>query len=191
MNMPNITGRQLVRGAAFVVLLVGPLVFGVMGKAAEAAIVIVSAAMALAFSDIERFASLKGAGFEATFRDMENKVEALTEKQTEPTDADEQDEADAAPLVDPFDSEAKAVLDALDHPEYTWRYLSGIRKETKLPDFKIRRALGWLVSHNYARISEGKHGPIWSITEEARQARLARGADLFEDVSQQPPAPVG
>ena len=183
--MPKIREKQVVRCAAFVVLLIGPLVLGWMGKTSEAGLVIVSAVMALAFSDIERFTSLKGAGFEATFRDVQNKIEAITEKVTEPAAAsDEPDESDAAPF-DPSDSDAQAVLAALDHPEYTWRYMSGLVKDTKIPDHRVRRALAWLVSHGYARTSEGKFGRIWNITEEARRERLLKHADSFSVVPEQ------
>ena len=191
-KLPKSTGKQIVRGASFLILLVVPIVFGVMGKTAEAALVIVSAAMALVFSDIDRFASFKGAGFAADLRDMRVKVDAVTEKQTEPSDAkaqdEEQDEAGATPLEDTSDSEAEVVLGALGSPAYTWRYMSGLNKETKLPEYKLRRALSWLVSHGQARVSEGKHGLIWSITEKGREQRMQRVADSFEVVHEQPAA---
>lgn len=63
----------------------------------------------------------------------------------------------------------------LNHPEYTWRYLRGIVKDSKRSAEQANSALRWLVEHGYARRSFGKSGPIWSLTEDGRTK------DVFDD----------
>lgn len=170
--------KVLIQFAAFAILLVGTMVLALLGKAAEMGLAIVAAAMALVFSDIERFKKIKGAGFEA---ELVEKVEAIVEKETEPLKAEDSEET--SPLAAPVDTDTKAVMDALQHPEYTWRYLPGIATDTRRPKSVVLKKLAWLVENGFARRSIGKHGPIWSLTEEGRTRNVI---DDFEDLSKQP-----
>lgn len=70
-------------------------------------------------------------------------------------------------------------MNALENPEYTWRYLPGILKDSKLPKSIVSKQLEWLVQNGFARRSIGKHGSIWSLTEEGRSRNII---DEFEDV---------
>ena len=72
--------KRLVQFAAYLILLVGTMVFGFMGRPAEMGLAIVVSAFALVFADLERFKRFKGAGFEA---ELKEQVEAIVEKQTE------------------------------------------------------------------------------------------------------------
>lgn len=167
----------LIRFIAFAILLVGTMVLAFLGKPAEMGLAIVAAAMALVFSDIERFKKIKGAGFEA---ELVEKVEAIIEKETEPLKAE--DSEDTSPRQATIDSDTKEVMDALEHPEYTWRYLPGIAVDTKKTKQLVARKLMWLVENGFARRSTGKHGPIWSLTEEGR---IRNTIDDFKDLSEE------
>lgn len=160
---------------AFAVLLVGTMVLAFFGKPTEMGLAIVAAAMALVFSDIERFKKIKGAGFEA---ELKEKVEAVVEKETEPFIAATSDVT--SPMEAALDPDTKAVMDALENPEYTWRYLPGILKDSKRPKNVVSRKLEWLVQNGFARRSVGKHGAIWSLTEEGRHRNII---DEFDDLS--------
>src|ERR1700745_3476014 len=118
--------KRLIQIAAFSILLIGTLVFGYLGKPAEMGLAIVAASIALVFSDIERFKSFKGAGFEAELREQ---VAAIVEKETELLPTEDSDRT--SPLTALVDKETKAVLESLDHPEFTWRYLAGVVKDSK------------------------------------------------------------
>jgi len=167
--------KKIVQIGAYAVLLVGTLVFGFLGKSAEMALAIVASAIALAFSDIERFSRIKGAGFEAELRDQ---IQAVIEKETEvPSGTEEQR---LSPLAAEVDTNTMAVMSALNRAEYTWRYFGGVKKDSKLSSREVSRALDWLVEHGYARRSQGKHGTIWSLTEEGRHLEVIRD---FEDIS--------
>jgi hypothetical protein len=146
-----------------------------LGKPAEMGLALVAAAMALVFSDIERFKKIKGAGFEA---ELAEKVEAIVEKETEPLKAE--DSEDTSPREAAIDSDTKAVMDALQHPEYTWRYLPGIASDINKSKQVISQKLAWLVDNGFARRSTGRHGSIWSLTEEGRTRNVI---DDFEDLS--------
>ncbi|RYY76247.1 MAG: hypothetical protein EOO52_01640 [Gammaproteobacteria bacterium] len=165
---------KLIRFVAFTILLLGTMVLGFLGKPAEMGLAIVAAAMALVFSDIDRFKKIKGAGFEA---EMVEKVEAITEKETEPMKAE--DSEDTSPREAIIDSETKSVMNALNHPEFTWRYLPGIVRDTKSSKQIVTKKLAWLVENGFARRSTGRQGPIWSITEEGR---IRNVLDDFESV---------
>lgn len=60
--------EQWIQFIAYTILLVGTMVFGFLGKPTEMGLAIVASAIALVFSDIERFKRFKGAGFEAEYR---------------------------------------------------------------------------------------------------------------------------
>jgi predicted HTH transcriptional regulator len=159
----KILAKCLIHFVAYAILLGGTMVLGFLGKPAEMGLAIVASAMALVFSDIERFKRIKGAGFEA---ELKEKVEAIVEKETEPIQAE--DSARTSLLEVAVDTEAQAVLHALRNPRYTWRYLPGILNDSKLPKNTVSRKLEWLVQNGFARRSAGKHGSIWSLTEEGR-----------------------
>jgi hypothetical protein len=173
----EISMTQLIRFVAFTILLVGTMVLAFLGKPAEMGLAIVAAAMALVFSDIERFKKIKGAGFEA---ELAEKIEAIVEKETEPMKG--KDSEETSPLEAALDSDTKAVMDALQHPEYTWRYLSGIVKDTKKSKQVVSQKLAWLVDNGFARRSTGRHGQIWSLTEEGRTRNVI---DDFEDLTKE------
>lgn len=155
--------KSIVHVAAYIVLLGGSIVLGFLGKPAEMGLAIVAGAVALAFSDLEKFSRIKGAGFEAELRE---KLEAVIEKETEPPVSGE--ESTLVPDVSRIDKATRAVVSALQHPEYTWRYIAGIKKDTELQTEEVMKSLKWLMANGYVNQSQGKHGTVWNLTEEGR-----------------------
>lgn len=167
--------KQLIQFFAYTILLVGTMAFGFLGKPTEMGLAIVASAIALAFSDIERFKRFKGAGFEA---ELKEQVEAIVEKQTEPIHAEDSDAT--SPLAATIDPKTKVVMNALQHPEFTWRYLDGVIKDSKQPRELVIKTLQWLVENGFARRSIGKHGPIWSLTEEGRNKTVIDDFEVID-----------
>ena len=149
--------------AAYIVLLVGSVVLGFLGKPTEMGLAVVAAAVALAFSDLEKFSRIKGAGFEAELRE---KLETVIEKETEPQVSGE--EGRLIPDVSRIDQSTRTVINALQHPEYTWRYMAGIKKDAKLKTEEVMKSLKWLLENGYVKQTQGKHGTVWNLTEEGR-----------------------
>ncbi len=150
----------------YVVLLGVSTTLGFMGRPAEMGLAIIAGAIALAFSDLDKFSRIKGAGFEAELRETFKKVEAVIEKETEPLASGE--ERKSVPDVSRIDNATRSVVNALHHPEYTWRYLGGIKKDTGLSSEEVRRALDWLVENGYAQRTLGSKGTVWNLTDEGR-----------------------
>lgn len=155
--------KSLIQACAYILLLAGPVVFGFLRGPAEMLLALTAGAIALVFSDLDRFKRVKGAGFEAELREQ---IEAVVEKQTEPFDAP--DSEGTSPLAADIDFNTKAVMKALYHPQYTWRYLAGIVKDSGLARRDAELALSWLVENGFARRSYGRHGAIWSLTQAGR-----------------------
>lgn len=158
------SARWVIKVAGYVVLLVCTVIFGFMGMPAEMGLSIVAGAVALAFADIEKFSRIKGVGFEAELRE---KLDAVIDKETEPPELDGEAEL-LIPGRSKVDVPTCKVIRALQHPEYTWRYLGGIKKDTKLSSDEIKNSLSWLVDHGYVKKSLGPHGAVWNLTKEGR-----------------------
>ncbi|MBV2135334.1 MAG: hypothetical protein KUF79_00840 [Candidatus Thiodiazotropha sp. (ex Ctena orbiculata)] len=178
--MPKNEMKKIVEYSSFAVMLGISVIFGFMGHAAEMALAIVAGAIAFSFANIERFSKIKGAGFEAEFRE---KIQAVIEKETEPEPVADGEFQNPVPNSRLVDENTRKVISALLHPEYTWRYLNGIKKETGLSSEDIRASIDWLITNGYARQSLGKSGQIWSLTEDGR---YLFAVIAFEDV--QPPS---
>lgn len=159
--------KSFLKCVAFAGLLAGTFAFGLMEQPAEMGLMIVASSVALAFSDIDRFSRIKGAGFEAELRELKTQVAAVIEKETEPL-ADGDDNPHPSPLEAKLDGAKNQVLTALCSDQFTWRYMGGLVKETGLSKNVVAAALDWLVEGGYARKSHGKGGPIWSATEDGR-----------------------
>lgn len=172
--------RNFVEISSFVVILVGSIIFGLLGKPIEMGLLIASGAVSLFFLNLEKFSSFKAAGIEANLRD---KIEAVVEKETEPFIKQSSDlsgeEENPVPETSLIDKNTRKVIEALHHPEYTWRYLEGLKQDTKLNASEIKSSLRWLIDHGYARQSFGKYGTIWNLTEHGRYLNAVIG---FEDV---------
>lgn len=154
---------------SYMVLLGGAIIFGLLGRSIEMGLAIVAGAISLSFLNVEKFRRIKGAGFEA---ELKEQIVAVVEKETEPSGArdsialgENRDFLTNPVLVD---QNAQSVINALQNREYTWRYIEGIQRDTGLSAWEINEALDWLTLRGYARKSRGKHGDIWSLTEQGR-----------------------
>lgn len=162
----KIKSSKVLQTVSAFVMLVAPLYFGYEGKPTEMGLTIAAGCLGLIFANLEKFQSFKAAGVEAQLK--VEQIEAILEKETEAS-AEEVDEAGTqVPNVDLVSENTKRVLNALQNHEYTWRYVSGLSKETSLPRNQVKESLLWLSEHGYARKSLGKNGEIWASTQEGR-----------------------
>jgi len=163
--------KKIIQLASYLVLLGASLLLGLLGKPTEMGLAIAAGSIGLAFANIDKIRRFKGAGFEAEMK--EQQMEAVVEKETEPA----VDERLGFIKVEGYsaDENVKKVIKALKNPKYTWRYASGIMKETGLPKNEVDRALNWLVENQLAKKSFGSIGTIWSLT--------LKGRSIFQNVN--------
>lgn len=150
--------------ASFVVLLGGSLVLGFLGRPTEMGIAVLAGALGLAFSNIDKIARFKGAGFEAEMRD---RIETIVEKETEP-DVRGREPGDRLEAYGLVGDEAPRIVKALMNPSYTWRYVSGISEESGASREKVREILDWLMKNDLAKSSQGVTGRVWALTGKGR-----------------------
>ena len=149
--------------AAFITLLLGPLVFGFLGKPTEMGLCILAASIALAFSNIEKLKRFKGAGFEAEM--LERQVEAMVAKEAEP---DVQRDTSVSVKGYGLDQSTRAVVQALGNSKYTWRTVNGIALETGQTPPAVRKALDWLMLNDLAVQIGTTRNLNWGLSEEGR-----------------------
>lgn len=155
--------KNIVEAGSFILIIGGSFVFGIMGRPVEMGLAIVGGAISLSLANLEKFRKIKGAGFEA---ELIHKIEAVIEKETEVDISGE--ESKPVPAVSKIDRNTKAVINALRHHQYTWRYSGGIRKDTNLDAQQVNDSLKWLQDNGYVSQSLGKHGTIWNLTDDGR-----------------------
>ncbi len=157
---------KLYKGFIFVFLPLASFYFGYMGKPAEMGLAIVAGAIALAFANIDKIRKFKGAGFEAEMREQREQLDTMIAKTSEPL-------KDEGPTISVkaygTDKDIKAVIKALGNPKYTWRYISGIEAETKLPKKKVGESIHWLVNNGFATEATGKQGTLCGLSPEGQE----------------------
>jgi len=153
--------KLLVQVAAYWVLLVVSVVLGFLGKPAEMALSILAGTLGLIFADVDRFVRFGRARLDAGVRE---KLEAILEREIEPAAAAWHPHSAIAPI----DDNTLKVMEALRNSRFTWRHLGGLSEETALPQQAVSNSLGWLVTHDLAKESDGADGPIWSLTPKGR-----------------------
>jgi hypothetical protein len=165
--------KLIVRSVSFFLLLFGSAVFGFLERPVEMGLMIVASAIALAFSDLEKFSRIKGAGFEAELRE---KMVAIVEKETE---SDVSYEGSNISLLNNYmpTQNANAVMMAFYNSKYTWRSLNGLEKDTKLSSSEVDVALNELVTNQYARRAKSNKGHLWSLTDNGRRGVKAINED--------------
>jgi hypothetical protein len=135
-------------------------VLAFFGKPTEMGLSILAGALGLAFANISKLKKFKGAGFEA---EMQEQLQAVIDKETEPEP--EISKIEASNFADGgIDGGKRKVLAALGNPEYTWRFLGGLAKETGLSRETIRAALSEMEETELVRRSSKKEGAMWSLT---------------------------
>lgn len=155
--------NSIAQGFSFAFLLVGPLVFGLLGKPTEMGLSILAGALSLAFSNIDKISKFKGAGFEA---EMREKVGAIIAKEAEPEKSDSTHGLTGKAYG--LDESTEKVVKALGNSQYTWRTVSGIGQESGLSKNEIARALHWLNLNNLVVKTDSKANANWGLSEDGR-----------------------
>jgi hypothetical protein len=155
--------KKLLEFFSLSLVLVFSLVFGFLGKPTEMALAIVAGTMAFALLNLDKFSKIKGAGFEAELRDQ---IEAVIEKETEIVLESGAATVEGYALI----GDAIPVVNALKNLKFTWRYPQGLVEESGVSLIEVEKTLSWLMDNGLARISNGKHGKIWTFTTKGREA---------------------
>ena len=171
MKFDEKTFDVILRVFSAIVLLFVPIYFGGVGKTTEMGLIIGAGFLGLVFSSIDKFESFKAGGVEAKMR--AELIDAVIEKEIE---SDYPQEIESAGIeitnLSLIPDNAQTVLLALNDPDYTWRYVSGVSKSTKVDRVAVKVALKWLSDHGYAKKSIGKNGEIWALTSDGRNLYL-------------------
>ena len=163
--------ESILRTASSAILLIVTIYFGYVGKPTEMGLAITAGFIGLVFSSLDKFESFKAGGVEAKLK-LEQ-LDAIIDKQTESDYFEGQESPEIGiPNLDLVPENAQNVIAALHDPHYTWRYVTGVCKATKLNRGSVKAALEWLVDHGYAKKSIGKNGEIWALTSEGRSLYL-------------------
>lgn len=170
--MKNTLIQSVIQLASYTVLLLGSITLGFLDKTAAMTLAIVAGALGLAFSNIDKIARFKGAGFEA---EMREKIETIIEKETEPEpDPGKSNQVTPATLADlPLSGDEEDIIRALKNPRYTWRYIGGISNESGTQPEQVLETLEKLVEAGLARESVGEQGRIWGLTAKGRKTFAA------------------
>jgi hypothetical protein len=154
-----------------ITLLFVSIYFGYVGKATEMGLAIAAGFIGLVFSSLDKFESFKAGGVEAKLR--AEQIKAVLEKEIESDYSEEAESPDIeVPNLNLVPENAQKVLVSLHDPNYTWRYVLGICRSTKIDRTEVKVALEWLVVHGYVKKSIGKNGEIWALTTEGRSLYL-------------------
>ena len=150
MNLKEKTFELILRVLSAVTLLFVSIYFGYVGKATEMGLAIAAGFLGLVFSSLDKFESFKAGGVEAKLR--AEQIKAVLEKEIESDYSEEIESPDIeVPNLDLVPEDAQKVLASLHDTNYTWRYVSGICKSTKIDRAAVKVALEWLVIHSYAK----------------------------------------
>lgn len=147
------------------VLLIVSSILGFLSMPTEMGLAILAGALGLAFSNIDKISEFKGAGFEAKMR--MDQFQAVIDKETE-VDISDSTSIDTAE-IDSIPPSAIKIINALQHPNYTWRSITGLMKDTGFKRSELSKEMGWVVTNGYAKHDLGKPGSIWTLTNEGRQ----------------------
>jgi len=157
--------NTIAQASAFILLLIGSFTFGMLSKPTEMGLCILAAAIALAFSNIEKIKRFKGAGFEAEM--LEKQVEAMIAKEAEPEVKEEQSIRSVKAYS--LDESTRSVVIALGNSKYTWRTISGIIQESGQSSALVRRAINWLMTNDLVVQAGMAKSPNWGLSEEGRK----------------------
>ena len=152
----NMTIKTLYQIISYIVLLGISSTYGFMGMPAEMGLSVLAGALGLAFSNIDKIARFKGAGFEAEM----NMVQTIIENQTEPTN----EQREEARRKDNLTHTENMVLRRLQKPGYTWRYARTVAGEISQDVSTTENILASLMARGLAKSGTGSNGEIWAIT---------------------------
>lgn len=153
------------------------LLLGLLGRAAEMAVLAGFSAICMVFLKLELFSEFSGVGFSAKLKKVEETVQALAVKETE-VDPDEEDVASAVgmPTVLQVSPKEKEVLAVIEAGRFTYRTLAGVAQELGISRRLAEQHLESLVEKGFvASAVTSRRTRVWNITE-AGKAYLARAA---------------
>lgn len=162
-----------------IVLLGVSTALGFMDKSVEMGLAITAGAIGLAFANLDKIRSFKGAGFKA---EMWKQIEAVIEKETETDEDAESIKSLRTNSVSDINTDENNILEALSNQKYTWRTLSGISKESKANENETKRIIKGLTANGYVTESKGTKGKIWSLTSSGRR-QLVVNALLMQSIN--------
>ena len=140
------------------------------GMPAELAGFAVAGALSLVFLKLESFAEFSGGGFSAKLKErvdrLQNDIEPLKSRETEPEPTQSSDKDDLKQDDETSLNEgSQQVLHSLTTSKYSWRTLTGIVADTKLPKDQISDTLFELEQCGLAVSSKSTNGrTIWGAT---------------------------
>jgi hypothetical protein len=150
--------------SAYVLLIVGSFVFGLLGKPTEMGLCTLAGAIALAFTNIDKIKRFKGAGFEAEMQEAQ--VKAIIAKDAEPAEKPEGPQFSLKAFS--LDEDTRKIVKTLGNSKYTWRTSRGISQESGLPTPSVEKSLDWLSSNGLVIQARIKTGERWGLTEDGR-----------------------
>lgn len=140
------------------------------GMPAELAGFAVAGALSLVFLKLDSFAEFSGAGFSAKLKETVEKlkkdIEPIKSKETEPDSAQLINEgSNGQEYESQLDHNKQLVLNSLVDSSYSWRTLTGVEADTKLPKDKISDILFELEQSDLAVSGKSSNGrTIWGAT---------------------------
>lgn len=161
--MPNL--NSVVQFVSASVLLIASSILGFLSMSTEMGLAILAGALGMAFSNIDKISEFKGAGFEAKMK--MDQVQAIIDKETE-IDATVSPSADNSEIKSTPKSAVK-IINALQHPTYTWRSITGLMRDTGFDRSELSKEIEWVVVNGYAKHELGRPGSIWTLTNKGRQ----------------------
>lgn len=130
---------------------------GFLGKPTEMGLAITAGALGLAFSNIDKFKTFKGAGFSAEMRDQMI-AESVVVQQTDDT-------VHLKALAFEINERRQQIMSSLLHTEYYSRSLGGIAKALGYPKDIVADELEWMREHDLASKRNHTVGYLWNLTE--------------------------
>lgn len=165
--MKEIINKIKIEDVCLVYLLIGSLYFGIAEKPTEMGLFILTGALSLAFTNIDRISRFKGAGFEAEMWAKMDKMDSIIEKETEPSTDNE--EISSRCIAYTYDENTSKVIKCLGDSRYTWRTVSGIAKGSHLSVSEIKKSFSWLIENNLIRSTGTGKETKWALTSEGRE----------------------
>ncbi len=163
-----IGGLRMVNNIAqvfsFVLLIGGTFAFGWFGKPTEMGLCTLAAAIALAFTNIDKIERFKGAGFEAIMKQVQ--FQAMIAKDAEPPEKPETSLFSVKAFG--LDEDTRKVVRTLGNSKYTWRTPRGISQGSGLPTPSVEKSLFWLSNNGLVIQAPIRTGLRWGLTEDGR-----------------------
>lgn len=106
-------------------------------------------------------------GWKIEYQEIKDKMETIIAKETEPLD----EISPSTFMIKAFsvnDEPTRLVIKALGNPKYTWRFVSGLMKETNLAADEVLKAINWLLENELVTELRIKDKRQWALTQDGR-----------------------